>query len=152
MTFDERYDMKVDRSGGPNACWPWTAGLGSHGYGQIKLDGEKVLAHRIALERRLGRLIKPGFCSLHHCDNPPCCNPTHLFEGTQAENNRDAANKCRTAHGAQNGNAKLIEADIREIRQRAHRGELQRVLAGVFEIDRSNISKIVLGKRWGHVA
>lgn len=149
----ERYDVKVDRSGGSDACWPWTAGMDKDGYGRIWLDKGTVRAHRIALERHLGRPIKPGFCALHACDNPPCCNPIHLFEGTKADNSRDSAAKgrARGVRGAQHHSAKLTEADVREIRRRAHGGELQRTLAEEFGIVQPSVSEIVLRKTWKHV-
>ena len=152
MTFDERYDAKVDRSGGPDVCWPWTAGTTKDGYGMIRFGDEAMYAHRIALERRLGRPIKPRFCSLHHCDNPPCCNPAHLFEGTKGDNNRDKAEKGGAPHGEGHWRCKVTETDVQEIRCRAREGETQRFLAAEFDMSQSNVSLIVRRERWGHVA
>lgn len=151
MTFDERYDANVDRSGGPDACWPWTAGL-TQGYGRIRRGGPKISAHRVALERRLGRAIRLGFCSLHHCDNPPCCNPTHLFEGTDADNVRDRDEKGRVQRGSKHYFAKLANDDIREIRRRSAAGETQTALAAEFEVAQTGISKIILRQTWGHIS
>lgn len=53
-------------------------------------------AHREALEQKLGRPIKPGYGALHHCDNPPCIEPVHLFEGTNADNVHDMIAKGRS--------------------------------------------------------
>ena len=154
MTFDERYDAKVDRSGGPDACWPWTVGTNKKGYGCFAVGrrGEgMVIAHRVALERKLGRPIKPGYFSLHHCDNPPCNNPAHLFEGTHKDNARDRNGKGRSAVGERNGKAKLTEDNVREIRRRVSEGEMQWVLAEEFSVARPNISDIISRKLWKHV-
>ena len=153
--FDDRYVEKIDHSGGPDACWPWTAGTNNYGYGLISRGrrGEGlVLAHRVALERRLGRPLKPGHCACHHCDNPPCCNPEHLFEGTLADNNRDMSRKGRAARGESAGNTKLTEAMVLEIRSRAQAGEYQRTLAAEFGVSRENVSLIVNRVNWRHVA
>jgi hypothetical protein len=61
-----------------------------HGYGQIWRKPVHIAANRAVLEIKLGRPILPGFLACHHCDNPPCCNPGHLYEGTSGDNNRDA--------------------------------------------------------------
>ncbi len=154
MTFDERYDAKVDRSGGPDACWPWVASTTLKGYGKIGRGGFGMgweFAHRVALERKLGRPIKPGYCSLHTCDNPPCNNPAHLFEGTKGDNNRDTAAKGRMQRGERHYLAKLTEDDVREIRRRATAGEKQKTLAEDFGVVQTGISKIVKLLTWKHV-
>ncbi len=74
----------------------WT---GKDGYGRRYIrgsHGEYDKAHRFALEEKLGRPIKPGMEALHHCDNPPCIEPSHLFEGTQADNMHDMLAKGRS--------------------------------------------------------
>jgi hypothetical protein len=89
----------VDKSGGPDACWPWTRARTKAGYGTTSYLGRSVYAHRLAYSLTFGGL-EPGDFSgrrvlLHRCDNPRCCNPAHLRLGTQAENIRDRFEKAR---------------------------------------------------------
>lgn len=85
----------VDQSAGSEACWPWTAGRDRAGYGTFRHGGKHVQAHRFALEQTIGRALAVFRFALHHCDNPPCCNPAHLYEGTTAENAHDASIRGR---------------------------------------------------------
>lgn len=87
----------VDKSGGSDACWPWMKGRMPKGYGNTMrlVDGKVVHgSHRIAWALTYGP-IPEGFSVLHNCDNPPCCNPTHLFTGTASDNTRDMIEKDR---------------------------------------------------------
>jgi len=93
-TDEARFWQKVNKSGGPDACWPWMAGKCFSGYGNFKTNGKTVGSHRIAWTLANGP-ISPSGCVCHHCDNPPCCNPAHLFLGTHADNALDKAAKGR---------------------------------------------------------
>jgi hypothetical protein len=91
----ERFWEKV-QIGAPDECWPWTAGkTGEYGIFNAGSGRRVVRSHIFALEQRLGRRLLAGMCSCHECDNPPCCNPWHLFEGTKKDNAIDAGMKGR---------------------------------------------------------
>lgn len=97
MTEEALFWTKVDRSDGPDACWPILGFRDKDGYGQARLNGRKYRAHRLAWELAFGPI--PGWTQvLHHCDNPPCCNPAHLFLGTQSDNRWDCVTKGRDAN------------------------------------------------------
>jgi hypothetical protein len=91
MDLLERFWRKVRKTDG---CWEWTASFRGLGYGQIKVNQKMLYAHRVSWEMANGP-IPDGLCVLHHCDNPPCVNPDHLFLGTQADNMRDKVRKNR---------------------------------------------------------
>lgn len=75
-------------------CLEWRGARVGDGYGQLRWDGKRVLAHRLAWQNKNGQ-IPDGLNVLHRCDNPPCVNPAHLFLGTHQENMRDRDAKGR---------------------------------------------------------
>ena len=81
--------------GGPDECWEWQAYRNGKGYGIFYHRKDKSIASRVALELRLGRPLMDGMLALHTCDNPSCCNPSHLWEGDHTANMRDASQKGR---------------------------------------------------------
>ena len=85
------------------ACWEWTGSRFASGYGQLPAQRDTgSLAHRASWRIHYG-LIPHGMCVLHHCDNPPCINPSHLFVGTNKDNSKDMVAKGRSANGDRNG-------------------------------------------------
>lgn len=97
----ERFWEKVSIVEG-DGCWEWKAARYSNGYGAFSWPvvdrRERALAHRASYELTYGT-IPPGMLVCHHCDNPPCVRPDHLFLGTNSDNMRDASVKGRTLKG-----------------------------------------------------
>ena len=92
-----RYEAKIDRSGGPDACHPWTASLNRGGYGQMGVGGKKVEVHRWAFKTFIDPSIRDDQVVRHTCDNRPCQNPRHWVKGSHADNNRDCVERGRHA-------------------------------------------------------
>jgi hypothetical protein len=98
LPMPDRFWAKVDRSGGLDACWPWMGSRTEEGYGQF-WDGQRIEhAARVAWRLHTGKEVPSDKHALHHCDNPPCCNPAHLWLGTNQNNSTDRARKGRTAN------------------------------------------------------
>ena len=96
----ERFWALVDRSAGPEGCWPWIGrSRNKMGYGGFYANRQLHVAHRWLLGHLRGEpLIWPGEVGCHRCDNPPCCNPAHLYIGSHSDNTRDAIE--RSGHPA----------------------------------------------------
>lgn len=100
MTTSTRDFWSLVQIGAPDECWPFIGHIDRDGYGKYHGHG----AHREAFRLANGRT--PEMSVLHSCDNPPCCNPTHLYEGTQQQNIADRVARRRSAAGARNGRYK----------------------------------------------
>ena len=89
----ERFLQRVDVRG-PDECWPFKSRTSPGKHGVFWANGKSHGAHRIAYAVAYGP-IRDGLFVCHHCDNPPCCNPSHLFLGSARDNARDAISKGR---------------------------------------------------------
>lgn len=147
-----RFWSHVDKSGGPDACWPWTAGRSPEGYGRFQSGGRgtpKIRAHRVAYALTTGQ--DPGeLLVLHSCDNPPCCNGTHLFTGDHDTNMTDMAVKGRIA-GERNPGSKLTEAQVELIKDLIMQGRKNTEIALLVPVGHAMISRIRRGKAWGTI-
>lgn len=99
-------------------CWEWLGGCDTYGYGAANTRIKNYKAHRVAYGLTYG-LIPDGMCVCHICDNPPCCNPNHLFLGTPKDNMMDRDKKHRGIHffGEKCASHKLKECDVIEIKK-----------------------------------
>lgn len=133
----------------PNTgCLLWMGMRHVGNYGRVRLNGRLELAHRVAYQLVVGP-IPAGLNVLHRCDNPPCCNPAHLFVGTQLDNVRDRDLKGRQAHGERSGAARLTAEQVRAIRERYAREPVgAHALAREYGVHPSVISCLVSGKTW----
>lgn len=113
--------------------------------------GKNLKAHRVSWEIHYGP-IPEGAVVMHSCDNPPCCNPSHLRLGTQRENLADMREKSRgvTTHftGERNPAAKLTWAQVGSIRERHSAGESARSLAREYGINHKTALQIVNRLIW----
>lgn len=153
--IDERLAVvflsKVNKKA-PNGCWEWTGHRVPKGYGRMFLDRKQFAVHRWSYEHFVAPIPK-GLFVCHRCDNPPCCNPAHLFVGTAGDNKRDAIGKYRHARREKHGRSKLSEADILEITRlyvpRTYSGPgSSRELAKRFGVDITTISRAATGRLW----
>lgn len=153
LTLADRFWAKVDKRG-PDECWPWTAAVNENGYGVMRPQGKKsgptIKAHRVSL--MLAGVDVEGRLVLHSCDNPPCVNPAHLSAGDRQQNVADMMSRERQPRGSRNGQAKLTERQVAEIRRRAALGERRRLLANEFKVSESTINRLAKGEGWRHVA
>ena len=157
----ERFWKKVDRSGGPDVCWLWTASCVKGGYGQFGVSPDHTEgAHRVSYLIAHGEIPDDKPYVLHTCDVRRCVNPAHLFAGTQQDNIRDCISKHRfytqldtfvPTRGNRSGVAKLTDDLVREIRQRCAEGEVARTIARDLGVSRSLVSAVKCGHIWKHV-
>ncbi len=145
-----RFWSRVDMSG---ACWEWKGQLNKNGYGMFMQDGHPLRAHRISWTLTYGP-IPEAMLVCHHCDNPSCVRPSHLFLGTSADNMADMAEKGRAGKviGSENPRTLISDDDIRRIRERVANGEPQSAIAVQFGVTRSHIWRVVNGHRRREVA
>jgi DNA invertase Pin-like site-specific DNA recombinase len=91
------------------------------GYGQLSLNGRRIMAHRLALEMHLGTPLPIGVFVCHRCDNPPCCNPAHLFLGDNRDNSKDALKKGRLPHFTRRGAKTVLSSTDVAVIQASYR-------------------------------
>jgi hypothetical protein len=144
------------QKGGPEECWPWLKCCSKQGYGRVSFLGKYSNVHRISWELTYGP-IPPGLSVLHDCDNPPCCNPGHLFLGTFKDNMDDKIKKGRSRGKSHKGEdhpmVKLNDKVVRGIKiklQHYYRG-LAQELADEFGVSLATIKSIKANIIWRHI-
>jgi len=149
---------KVDKSGGPDACWPWTAYVAPNGYGRFKWRQVQWSAHQFALKLKLGH--DPVNLALHTCeDRYPigdnrhriCCNPAHLYDGTHQHNAADSRRTGRHAVGPRAGLNKLSTEQALDAIERRKCGETTTAIAKSLGVSQALISHICTGRVWKHL-
>lgn len=159
LTTAEKFWARVDRTGGPDSCWPFSGGYKAKGgHGQIvigtrKTGGILIGSHRLAWTLTNGPIPK-DMCVCHKCDNPPCCNPDHLFLGTASENFADMRRKGRARGGSLKGeinrNSRFTDEQVKQIRDKYSSGKSQREIGEEYGVGQTTISYIIKNG-WRHV-
>ena len=156
-TITERFWAYVHKLPGDDACWIWTgAGSKGGGYGRVSISGRFTTAHRAAWLLFRDEQLAPGNFVCHRCDNKRCVRPSHLFQGSAADNTRDMIVKGRgklwsghSSPGEANGSAKLTEWQVRQIREELKRGMMtQTAIAKKYGVRQTAISAIKRGETW----
>jgi hypothetical protein len=130
-----------------DGCWEWQGTIDGYGYGVVDHNKRRFRAHVLAL-RFDGRPVGAGEVACHHCDNPRCVRPSHLYPGTAADNARDASVRGRLLVGERHPQAKLTEAKVKAMRSC---GLNATDAAKAFGVSRANAGKILERKLWRHV-
>lgn len=150
-TLEKRFFSNVIRGTG-DECWGWSGYLGNAGYAGFSIRHKPVGAHRVSWEIHHGP-IPAGLYVCHHCDNPPCTRPEHLFLGTAKDNGDDMRAKGRAVHraprGEQHRSAKLNEEQVLYVLASKDPGG---VLAARFGVSPQSIEGIRAGRTWKHLS
>lgn len=149
---EERFWKYVDKTPGLGIgnCWLWTGRITAQGYGQFSPSHSKrVNAHRFALMLTTGENPTEEIICCHRCDIRACVRSDHLFWGTATDNQRDMTSKGRHRWGKNNGQAKLTEEQVMEIRELLKEGQYsQQEIGKMFGVCQTAISRIKVGTSW----
>lgn len=143
-TVEERFAVKIKKT---DDCWLWMGRKDKDGYGRLRVNKKIKVAHRIAWELAHGIPVPRGLYVCHHCDNPSCVNPDHLFLGTSSDNMLDAIRKGRYhfTYGETNGRHKLNRIQVEEIRTTT---DPYRTIGERFGVTVSTVSAIKRHRIW----
>ena len=135
-----------------SGCWEWQGHRDRQGYGRVGRDHKNLAAHRYAYSQVHG---EPTGVVRHSCDNPPCVNPDHLLDGTQADNiaDRQARGRHRPGRllGEAHPQAKMTEASVRGVRLMHENGWRTAQIAAYYGVSNKTIRLFVRGLTWTHV-
>lgn len=151
--IQNRFWTKV-RKRSNDECWEWTGPRSSGGYGLFGIKRININAHRFAYKDTFGE-FPAHLCVLHKCDNPPCCNPSHLFLGTNKDNTDDCIRKGRHKKptlGEDHPMHKLSESDVIKMRRLYSGGMSAGQIAKRFGVSKVTTIAAISGYTWGHIA
>ncbi len=149
----DRFKAKVAETANPDECWYWRGYVAPGGYGHCTIARKSHDVHRVAFAVAYGG-VPDGLEVLHTCDNRTCCNPNHLFSGTQKDNVDDMVAKGRNKAplGEQHGKHLLTAAEVQSIRRiRSDEGKSLAHIAKAFSVSVGCIRKVVNRVTWKHI-
>ena len=151
-SYEERVDYFWSRLEKSTNCWLYQGFLDKSGYGYHNFCNKKWKAHRQAYFLTHGE-FDSNFDVCHTCDNPPCCNPDHLWLGKAYDNIHDMLNKGRHPGvvGERNPRAILTNEIVLQIKQLKKEGLRNRDIANRLNVDQYRVSDIVTGRSWTHI-
>lgn len=148
----------------PDECWPWLGYRNDQGYGRVWIGGRGYYAHRVIFQLSNPNMIRKSAPKekdsdqflRHSCDNPSCCNPSHLLIGTHTDNMRDKVKRGRSKwfdSSVKSPRAKLTEHDVREIRRQFNpeNGATRKALALLYDVSVSTIKGVISGRHYSDV-
>jgi len=146
LSTEERFWEKVIKLA-DNECWEWQACEDKDGYGRFWYNNITGRAHVYSYEKFNG-VLKDNENVFHHCDNPSCVNPAHLFSGPNRVNSADMVRKGRSAKGEHHGMSKLTYKKVDEIHERWNNGETQTAIAKSMNVSQTTVGRVVLKQSW----
>lgn len=137
-----------------DACWVWSGAKTPKGYGQVCWGGRRTYAHRVAWELSVGEPPKPGHEICHHCDNPSCVRPDHLFMGTRSDNMHDCHRKGRSRGTFAKGHLRtrpttMTMERVGEMLAGLATGRQPTEMANEWDVSKNTVFNVIYGKS-GH--
>lgn len=143
LVVETDYNRFWDKVFKSESCWEWMGNKIKDGYGRFKINGKLMLSHRVSYEMHYG-IIPNGMDVLHHCDNPSCVRPDHLFLGNDYINQQDCISKGRHI----TPNKKLNKTQVKFIREAQYN---TKKLSALFNVTHTTIYDIQKRKTWKNV-
>ena len=147
LTQEDRFWLVMKDVPRPESgCWVWVGTVAGNGYGKIQYSKGRYQAHRVSYAIFHGPL-SPELQVCHTCDNPPCVNPDHLYQGTAMDNSRDMVMRDRHKGPTR----KLLARDVYAIKALIAQEVPYKKISASYGVSECHISEIKHGKVWKHI-
>lgn len=134
-------------------CRLWLGPINNAGYGQVPHECKKRLVHRLVKMMELGRTLSPKEEVLHKCDTKLCCNPAHLFVGSQSDNIQDMLRKGRgrPRYGTQHPRARCSPEIVNKIRVLQSQGHAMSAITDMVGMSYQIVRDVCTSRTWRHI-